>query len=157
MELILRRQLDNERATTGILYLDALAYCMGLEDTKREEKVAGKTRIPAGRYPITLRTGSPKANRYKNRYKKEGMLWLRDVPGFKYVYLHIGNDEEDTEGCILVGQAVIQSIEEGRLEQKLYNSTTVYLDLHDKVAGAICNGEEVFITVLDEMPQTKIA
>jgi hypothetical protein len=31
------------------------------------------------------------------------MLQVMDVPGFDYILIHVGNTDEDTAGCLLVG------------------------------------------------------
>jgi hypothetical protein len=81
--------------------------CEGLEDEYRAEKVAGETRIPAGRYRLTLRTVGGFHARYSQRFADihKGMIWVRDVPGFDYILIHVGNKEADTAGCLLVGNA----------------------------------------------------
>ena len=33
------------------------------------------------------------------------MLELQDVPNFKYILIHAGNTDEQTAGCILVGDS----------------------------------------------------
>ena len=32
-----------------------------------------------------------------------GMLHVLDVPNFKYILIHCGNTDEDTAGCLLLG------------------------------------------------------
>lgn len=57
-------------------------------------KVKGRTCIPVGRYEIVLDMSG--------KYGPD-TLTLKDVPGFRYIRIHAGNDEDDTEGCILPG------------------------------------------------------
>lgn len=107
-ELELLRFSTGTDSTSGALFLvdgDKKEFmCYTLEDEHRDEKVMHETRIPAGRYRITLRTVGGFHNRYKSRYNfHKGMLWLRDVPGFEYILIHAGNTDEHTSGCIIVG------------------------------------------------------
>ncbi|WP_223688366.1 DUF5675 family protein, partial [Streptococcus pneumoniae] len=53
--------------------------------------------MPSGRYRVTLDT-SP-------RFGPE-TLTINDVPGFTGVRIHGGNDADDTEGCIIVGDSI---------------------------------------------------
>ena len=88
--------------TKGIKFL---AYT--LEDEHRDVKVKGETRIPTGKYNITLRTEGGHHQRYEEKYGKmhKGMLWVRDVPGFEWILIHTGNTDEHTAGCLLVGNS----------------------------------------------------
>lgn len=156
MELFLKRILDNKQATIGDLYiynaLDAGGlFCHTLEDTFRHDKIAGETRIPAGRYQMGLRYGSPMANRYQEKFGTNGMLQILDIPNYKYVYLHIGNTDEETLGCPLVGAIWQSKINNGLSTLRVLESTTVYKKLHSIVAPVIEAGypEIVFITILD--------
>ena len=65
-----------------------------------------ETRIPAATYRITLRDEGGMTGRYAKRFPEfhRGMLWLRDVPGFEWIYIHLGNTDDHTSGCILVGR-----------------------------------------------------
>ena len=115
------------------------------EDEHRVAKVRGETRIPAGRYQIELRTTGGMHSRYLTRFGSSwhrGMLWLRNVPGFSFIYIHIGNTDDDTEGCIVVG--------EGRDEvsRSVRQSTNAYRQLYPRIASAIAR-EGVWITVRD--------
>lgn len=136
MQLHLTRFLSDNDTTLGILRLDGKVRAFTLEDEARAVKEAGETRIPAGTYEIKLRTVSPMAARYKLRFPwHRGMLWLQDVPGFTFIYIHIGNDDDDTAGCILVGNGA-------RLDSmKLQASTPAYLDLYRRVVDAAEAGE----------------
>lgn len=154
MELRLQRFSGKSDDTLGLLFDDRVRglefLCFILEDEARAEKVKGETRIPAGRYQIKLRpVGEGKLNeKYAERYDfHKGMLWLQDVPNFEWVYIHTGNDESQTEGCLLVGDVCEQNItERGRVGA----SRSAYSRIYPPIANAIENGEEVWITVRDE-------
>ena len=103
----------------------------------------GKTRIPAGEYEIKLRTVGGFHERYSQRFNfHKGMLHLQKVKEFKYILIHIGNTEEDTAGCILVG-----NYQGGGA---IWESEQAYKRLYRKVLEAIEAGERVVITVEDE-------
>lgn len=62
----------------------------------------GRSCIPAGTYEMFLR----KSKRNGGTGGRDYDVWeLEGVPGRTNVQVHIGNDLEDTEGCILVGSA----------------------------------------------------
>ena len=105
MELRVIRYCSREDWTLGMLMEDRTFLCYTLEDEHREEKVMHETRIPAGRYRITLRTEGGHHARYIKKYPDmhKGMLWVRDVPNFKWILIHTGNTDEHTSGCLLTG------------------------------------------------------
>lgn len=104
IHLTLERLASDGDATIGLLKIDGQPECFTLEDERRDVKIAGETRIPAGVYPIKSRDAGGLVQRYKKRFSwQRGMLWLQMVPGFQWIYIHIGNDDGDTAGCILVG------------------------------------------------------
>ena len=140
MKLTLTRFSDNGWATYGDLVAGDFK-CFTLEDTYREDKIFGMTCIPEGEYQIKLRT----EGRHHLKYTKEfifhkGMLWLQDVPNFKYILIHIGNKVEDTNGCILVGTTIL---EDGFLQE----STRAYVQLYPRVIEAFDKGEPVTIEI----------
>ena len=100
MELRVIRYCSREDFTLGMLMEDRTFLCYTLEDEHREEKVSAETRIPAGRYRITLRTVGGFHKRYAEKFPNmhKGMLWVRDVPNFEYILIHIGNTDEHTAG-----------------------------------------------------------
>jgi len=144
MKLILQRLSDNGTSTLGRLTADGF-QCVTLEDTFRAVKEYGKTRIPAGRYEIKLRTAGKMHFQYIKRLPNHvGMLWLQDVPDFKCVYIHIGNEPDDTSGCILVGSTVVNA-------NFISESTVAYIKLYAIVVDAIEHGEEVTIQIIDNV------
>jgi len=129
--MLLDRFTSDNDATLSSLYVDGKWQCFGLEDEYREEKVSSETRIPAGTYNVTLRTVGGFTERYRRRFGDDhhGMLWIRDVPGFQYILIHIGNTHDDTAGCLLVGcQGVAMP---GRIEA--LGSLVAYEQLYAKV------------------------
>lgn len=86
MDLYLYRLSSGKHTTLSVLYKE-LPFnsvnlkkkeflCFILEDEHRNEKKSGETRIPAGRYEITLRTVGGFHQRYSNRFPimHKGML-----------------------------------------------------------------------------------
>lgn len=146
MELTVIRYSDNKESTLGMLLVDCEFECYTLEDENRSQKVFGETRIPEGTYKIGLRTEGGHHNRYKKYEGHEGMLHVLDVPNFEYILIHIGNKDDDTAGCLLVGNTANNNkLGKGFIG----DSTTAYLKLYKKVLSAIKNNENVTITYKD--------
>ena len=76
----------------------------GLEPDFDEVKEAGGSRIPEGTYRVGVRQEGAMTERYYERFDWfKGMLHVLDVPNYTNIYIHIGNFETDTAGCLLVG------------------------------------------------------
>lgn len=84
--------------TLGVLHVDGKHFGYSVEDYDRihagEVKIKARTAIPAGRYVVAM-TWSPKYGRMVPE--------VQHVPGFVGIRIHAGNDNSDTEGCILPG------------------------------------------------------
>ena len=143
-EINMRRIFSDSDSTVGFLQYDTNVL-FTLEDEYRTKKVANETRIPEGRYEIKLRTDSPMCQRYRQKFgaNHEGIPWLQDVPGFTYIYIHVGNTDEDTAGCVLVGEAA------NAVGNCLLYSTPAYTHLQEWIQSKLKVGR-VFITIQDD-------
>ena len=115
-----------------------------LEDEARTVKQWGETRIPAGKYKLTLRNEGGFHTRYLAKFGAEfhkGMIYVNEVPNFEYILWHIGNDDDDTAGCLLVGKTSQDNF--------IGNSTTAYKEIYPPIRDAILSGEEVTVTYID--------
>lgn len=150
MLLKLRRTMQNRLSTVGELWVSDLWICATLEDAWHMVKLPGITRIPAGTYPLKLRTAGELHPRYAARFPDmhKGMLWILDVPGFEFIYFHIGNDPEDSKGCILVGSEVIPPQSDNE-PYKLIGSEKAYRELYPMVSLAIDHGETCWLQIID--------
>lgn len=99
--MILKRIEMHKDYTVGKLYMNGEYLCDTLEPTRRDigrgrpgKKVAGRTAIPEGRYPVAV-TFSPRFKRW--------LPLLLHVPCFEGIRIHAGNTARDTAGCILPG------------------------------------------------------
>lgn len=118
MKLVLKRIAKKTAYTIGKLYINDIYFCDTLEDTDRglsssmslntikAKKEAANTAIPTGIYKVSMNVVS---NKYSSSpfYKKlcgSKVPRLLNVPGFDGILIHTGNDNTDTEGCILVGE-----------------------------------------------------
>lgn len=149
MDLELLRYSSQKGSTLGLLMkADNVRkfMCYTLEDEWRTEKVYGETRIPSGRYEIKLRTFGGFHKDYKDRFSNlhKGMLWLQDVENFTNVLIHIGNNDEDTAGCILVGDTASQN---ATRDGFIGRSTNAYKRIYPPIAQALSEGERVFIRI----------
>ena len=148
MNLRLLRLTTSDESTLGALYIDHEFVCFTLEDSKRKVKVAGETRIPVGTYEITLRNEGRMTKRYANKWGSmhKGMLWLRNVPNFEWVYIHTGNKRGHTQGCILVGDSLNNNqIKDGFVGA----SGNAYKRIYPQIAHDIQSGKHVEITMLN--------
>jgi hypothetical protein len=96
--------------------------------------VPSETRIPAGSYKVELRTTGGFNARYKKKFPDihQGMLHVQDVPGFEYILIHIGNTDENTAGCLLVGTGA----RSGEGDMSIQSSRVAYKNLYSKVVEA---------------------
>ena len=141
MELLLKRKFLGKSYTVGALFIDGKYFCDTLEDRVvdrdrsgqfegDEKKIAGKSAIPYGEYKVIVNR-SPKFKRELPR--------LLDVPHFEGILIHRGNTQQDTGGCILVG--------ENRIKGKVINST-----IYENKLTALCHlaqlkGERIIIEI----------
>lgn len=148
MKITLARYSPGGHSTLGGLYVDDVWQCFTLEDPVREEKVYGETAIPAGEYEITLRREGGFHGRYQARFPDihTGMLWVRDVPNYKWILIHIGNTPAHTMGCILVGDGATQNVSQ---PGSVSASTAAYRRIYPPIAAALERGERVTIEVTD--------
>lgn len=140
MIIKLSRYAETHEATLGILRLNDKLFGFSLEDQRQDTKVMNETRIPDGTYDIGLRAEGSIHPKYAERFPgiHKGMLWLQDVPGFEWIYIHMGNTDDHTSGCILVGtQAMIDS--KGQLT--IQNSAYGYERLYEAVVGHAERGD----------------
>lgn len=144
MLIELKRYASDKDSTGGLLFVNGNFFCYTCEDEKREVKLAGETRIPEGSYDILLRNEGGMTKRYAARYDfHRGMIHLQNVPGFEWVYIHIGNTDDDTEGCLLVGY----SGNRVKGENTVSKSGAAYSALYKKITAAMDAGETVKITI----------
>ena len=149
MKIELIRYSDNGDDTLGLLFIDGFFQCYTLEDEFRNVKVAGETRIPAGDYEIGFReSDSPMTDKYRKIYPDffDYHIHIKDVPNFQFVYIHHGNDDDDTDGCILLGDSA-QSNTVG--QGKIGYSRNAFTKFYKKVWKALKSGEKVSITIID--------
>ena len=148
------RYTYDENTTLGLLYVRGKFTTYTLEDTYREKKVKGKTRIPSGTYKIGFREDSsppsPLTQKYRNRTELKDFfthhLEVKDVENFNFIYIHIGNDHGDTDGCILIADGIYAL----SLEKKILSSVKAYTRFYKHIQALLQGGEEVRIIILDE-------
>lgn len=141
MEIKVKRIAKKATYTIGKLYIDGKYFCDTLEDKDRgltssmseseisKIKVYGKTAIPTGTYTIIWN--------YSSKFKKM-MPLLLNTPGFSGIRIHSGNTEDDSLGCILVG--------DNKQVGKVLNSRDTVNRLYPIIKEA-CSKEKVTITI----------
>lgn len=149
IELVLRRISSKEDDTIGeLIDENHIFFCNTLEDEKREIKVAHETRIPAGRYRLGM---GPMMSGLTGKYLNDKRLkpWFKrhiqvlNVPNFQGIYIHIGNNEKNTDGCILLGIWHNNSL------RTIEDSVKTYKAFYLKYFPLIEQGIEVYLTIQD--------
>jgi hypothetical protein len=136
MKLELKRFSSQSDTTLGLLFVDGEFECFTLEDEYRADKIKGETRIPAGTYKVEKRKViSGLTEKYRKKYHWfDFHFMLQDVPDFQYVYIHIGNDDDHTDGCLLVSDIV----KSNRFDENnnLSSSEPAFKRLYQKMSDA---------------------
>lgn len=153
MEILSLRDKTRGSATASYVSVDSEHECHGLEDAVREPvegrpegmdadkwvaswKIPGKTAMPTGRYQVLIT--------WSRRFQKY-MIQLINVPGFDGIRVHGGLRPEDTEGCILLGDAHHETPDGPRIKS---GTTRPAVDrLFAKVDAALKRHEPVWWTV----------
>lgn len=154
MKLLVKRKYRGNKYTIGDLYINGTFFCNTMEDVDRgllasmplkrilAIKVKGKTCIPYGTYVVTIDIVSNKYSNYtKYPYAKEigaRMPRILNVPGFDGILIHPGRTEEDTDGCLIVGQ--------NKIKGKVINSQVTWRNLYKLLEKASKRRELITIT-----------
>lgn len=135
--------LFQEKYTVGRLYFDGIYFCDTLEDIVRdldhdgdmdgegEEKIPGETAIPYGRYRVIIKR-SP-------RFKRD-LPRILNVNDFTDILIHAGSTNEDTSGCVLVGENKIKGCV---VRSRLWEARLV-----EKLKGYVQEGHDLFINIV---------
>jgi hypothetical protein len=147
--LVLKRRRHDDRATQGELWLAGERICYTLENRPPLEpgiKEPGRSRIPAGVWPLSLRYEGGFHRRYTQKYAwHEAMIEIK-LPGWQYVLFHIGNYHSDTAGCVLVGSTLGESETKGLA---VWSSGDAYARVYPLLLGLAEAG--AVLTVVDEL------
>jgi hypothetical protein len=148
------RVSSQKDSTSGLLFEvnngKRTFLCYTLEDEQRDVKVWGETRIPAGTYKLKLRTVGGFHTLYLSRYGADfhkGMIWVQDVPGFEFILWHAGNTDENTAGCLLLGNS-----QESNIVKKdgfIGASRNAYQFVYPRVVAALEAGLDVEVEYID--------
>tara|TARA_R110002012_G_C11657433_1_gene611879 strand:+ start:244 stop:840 length:597 start_codon:yes stop_codon:yes gene_type:complete len=143
MNLEVLRISSQKDSTSGILFdvsnKQRKFLCYTLEDEQRDVKVWGETRIPAGKYQLSLRKEGGFHSRYQAKYgdMHKGMIHVNDVEGFEYILWHTGNTDENTAGCLLLGDTQTSNLV--AKDGFIGSSVNAYKEVYPYVAAAIEN------------------
>jgi hypothetical protein len=118
-----------------------------LEDQHRDVKVKGDTRIPAGIYPLKIhKADTPLTLKHRKVYGPwfKYHIEIADIPNFSGVYIHAGNDELHTEGCVLGGDSILNNmiVSRNQLLSSMAAIKRFYTDIYPRLeAGEVCTLE----------------
>jgi hypothetical protein len=143
MIITVKRYYSDDAHTKGLMFINGRFACYTLEDAQRCKKISGQTAIPNGVYNVDFRReNTPLTAKYKDRFDWFTYhLQLLDVPGFEWIYIHVGNTQIDTDGCLLVGNTANT--------KSIANSVKAFKSVYDMIGKALMNGESVTIVVND--------
>ena len=95
-KIVINRIFKGDKYTIGKLSIDGLYVCDTIEDKVRADgvKIHGETAIPIGVYLGDV---------FFSRKFGYNVVRIFGVPMFEGIYIHKGNTEKDSLGCIIVG------------------------------------------------------
>lgn len=140
MDILVDRVVSNHDVTISRVYIDGKFFCHGLEDEYRARKTPGETRIPSGCYNLGIRETGGFHQRYRTLFPGEhrGMIEVMNVPGFRWILIHVGNFERDTAGCLLLGRADYTA-------WAVWQSKATYRRFYREVIAAVRSGNATIL------------
>lgn len=140
--------------THGFMRIDSRFECFLLEDELRNVKVQGETCFQEGFYELKIKKVlTPLTKRYRDKYEWfEYFIEITGVQDFSHLYYHIGNDDDDTEGCPLLGQTMDTKKKNGWIGR----STAAYKAFYKKIYPRLKSGEQVFVNVINLVPEPEV-
>lgn len=156
-ELVLDRFFSHDEATIGALK-DVTSKAPKLigftcEDQKQPgAKVMHETRIPAGRYRLVInRVLTDLTKKYQKNYSWfKYHIMLENVPGFTGIYIHIGNHDDHTSGCIILGDILTNISLKANDRKIVLNSTICFERFYRTYYNLLEAGNTVYLTIKDE-------
>jgi len=146
MDFELLRFSSGVDSTVGALYSvdgsERKFLAFTLEDEHRDVKVKSETRIPAGKYRLRQRIDiTPLTQKYRARYDWFNLhIEITDVPNFTSVYIHIGNTDDSSAGCILIGDSAINNQLKGQESGFIGHSTQAFKRIYGIINKALSDG-----------------
>lgn len=147
--IYMQRLRGSDDASIGLLAMgqhEEAFQAFTCEDQFQAAKKKGETRIPAGRYKVEFNQElTPMTVRYRAKFPWFNWhLEIKGIDGFSKVYFHIGNDDDDTDGCVLVGSGADLP------RMTISNSTEAYTTFYQKVSALLTSGVDVYVEIADE-------
>jgi hypothetical protein len=162
MKLKVLRFSSQKDSSSGLLFQEderGLHFlCYTLEDERRDVKVYGETRVPAGTYNLSLRDEGGMTKRYAKKYgdMHEGMLCVHNAPNwklvtptvsFQYILIHTGNTDDHSAGCLLLGDSQQNNVT--TKNGYIGSSTTAYKRVYPIIVNAMLIDGEATIEYID--------
>ena len=100
----IKRIASTKHGTFGVIWGDGRAapFALTLERPWADNQ-KGMSCIPAGEYAVLRCKASPDYG-FKDSSKFGNTFQVMNVPGRSYILFHKGNLDDDTRGCILIGE-----------------------------------------------------
>lgn len=147
--LRLERLHSTRKDTIGTLSWDGKEVAKTLEGPlggpPRDEKA-----LPAGTYPLILRTAGGMHGTYSFRFKDfhKGMLWITEVPQKSFPFIKVGNTAEFAYGSVLLGNEHKDATEENG-PREVWNSESTYKEVYSRIARHLEAGNDMHIEIVD--------
>ena len=143
MDIVIKILKEDNETTISRMFIDGKFICYVLEDQYQENKVKHETRIPELTYKLGVKDYGGFHNRYSKKFPEihKGMIQIMDVPNFSDVLIHIGNDDDDTSGCLLVGNNVNLN------NMTVTSSRIAYEKVYPIIIDELLKGNEVCLEI----------
>ncbi|NET30653.1 MAG: hypothetical protein F6K19_01440 [Cyanothece sp. SIO1E1] len=136
VKVVINRLLEDEKQTLGELFVyhngKKVFECKTLE-LPWENNTRMISRIPPGTYRAIHHTS----------HKLGKVIWLQDVPGREWIYIHLGNFYTEILGCVLVGKSYYDLNRDGHddvvssantMKELLeHTSAEMFVEVNDKI------------------------